>query len=70
MLPVHETDVIPNHRRRVLILSQLRVVMLYGASKPYSTSLKSTNECPQCQRCWQDRRTLHNGLYPHGRQAD
>ena len=58
MLPVHETDVIPNHRRRVLILSQLRVVMLYGASKPYSTSLKSTNECPQCQRCWQDRRTF------------
>jgi len=40
-------------------------VMLYGSSKPSSTWLKPTNEHPECQRCWQDGRTLHNGLYTH-----
>jgi hypothetical protein len=52
------------------IFSQLRTVKLYGSSKPSSTRLKPTNERPECQRCWQDRRTLHNGLYPHRGQAD
>jgi hypothetical protein len=31
------------------IFSQPRIVMLYGFSKPSSTSLKPTNECLECQ---------------------
>src|SRR5919112_1712480 len=52
------------------IFSQLRVVMLYGSSKPPSTSLKPTNERHECQRCWQEGKPLHTGLSPHRGQAD
>jgi hypothetical protein len=59
-----------HHRRRVLPLLPTLCCMLYGSSKPSSTWLKPTNECPECQRCWQDGRTLHNSLCPHRGQAD
>jgi hypothetical protein len=47
-----------NHRSRVLHVPPTLCCVFYGSSKPSSTSLKPTNECPECQRCRQDRRTL------------
>jgi hypothetical protein len=40
------------------IFSQPHVAMLYGSSKPASTSSKPTNGCPECWRSWQDGRAL------------
>jgi hypothetical protein len=70
ILPGVAEELIDTSPKGSSIFSQLRVVMLYGSSELSSTSLKPTNGCPECQRCWQDRRTLHNRLYPHRGQAD